>query len=166
MFILAFCVFVLLFKIFVEVVTACMIAQFTWLPYSFAVTNRVASCTENNHSVTICLCRQLSIRGLMIMMIISWLHGKKITKRKSKQASSSVSAAVHWSLLFKGSASIMYMRDFVVERLCRAGQRERSRGRTALGVYSLSWLLSNNRLEQVPFVSVPHTSSNRLCERE
>ena len=29
-------------------------------------------------------------------------------------------------------------------------------------VHPLSWLLSNNRLEKVPFVSVPHTSSNRL----
>ena len=28
--------------------------------------------------------------------------------------------------------------------------------------HSLSWLLSNNRLEKVPFVSVPHTSFNRL----
>ena len=28
--------------------------------------------------------------------------------------------------------------------------------------HPLSWLLSNNRLEKVPFVSVPHTSSNRL----
>ena len=31
-----------------------------------------------------------------------------------------------------------------------------------LEVHPLSWLLSNNRLEKVPFVSVPHTSSNRL----
>ena len=31
-----------------------------------------------------------------------------------------------------------------------------------LGVHPLSWLLSNNRLEKVPFESVPHTSSNRL----
>ena len=29
-------------------------------------------------------------------------------------------------------------------------------------VHPLSWLLSNNRLEKVPVVSVPHTSSNRL----
>ena len=28
--------------------------------------------------------------------------------------------------------------------------------------HPLSWLLSNNRLEKVSFVSVPHTSSNRL----
>ena len=28
--------------------------------------------------------------------------------------------------------------------------------------HPLSWLLSNNRLEKVPFVSVPHSSSNRL----
>ena len=31
-----------------------------------------------------------------------------------------------------------------------------------VGVHPLSWLLSNNRLEKVPVVSVPHTSSNRL----
>ena len=31
-----------------------------------------------------------------------------------------------------------------------------------LGVHPLPWLLSNNRLENVPVVSVPHTSSNRL----
>ena len=46
----------------------------------------------------------------------------------------------------------------LLERLCRAGPR----GRTTLGVHPLSWLLSNNRLEKVPFVSVPHKSSNRL----
>ena len=39
----------------------------------------------------------------------------------------------------------------------------RGRGEWAtLGVHPLSWLLSNNRLENVPFLSVPHTSSNRL----
>ena len=29
-------------------------------------------------------------------------------------------------------------------------------------IHPLSWLLSNNRLAKVPFVSVLHTSSNRL----
>ena len=42
------------------------------------------------------------------------------------------------------------------------GPKGRARGRTTLGVHPLSWLLSSNRLEKVPFVSVPHTSSNRL----
>ena len=51
---------------------------------------------------------------------------------------------------------------YILERLCRAGPRGRARGRTTLGVHPLSWLLSNNRLEKVPFVSVPHTSSNQL----
>ena len=46
----------------------------------------------------------------------------------------------------------------IVDRLCRAGPR----GRKTLGVHPLSWLLSNNRLEKVPFVSVPHISSNQL----
>ena len=38
----------------------------------------------------------------------------------------------------------------------------RGREWATLGVHPLSWLLSNNRLEKVPFVSVPHTYSNRL----
>ena len=43
-------------------------------------------------------------------------------------------------------------------------QKPGGRGRewATIGVHPLSWLLSNNRLEKVPFVSVPHTSSNRL----
>ena len=43
-------------------------------------------------------------------------------------------------------------------------QKPGGRGRewATLGVHPLSWLLSNNRLEKVPFVSVPHTSSNWL----
>ena len=49
-----------------------------------------------------------------------------------------------------------------IERLCRAGPRGRARGRTTLRVHPLCWLLNNKRLEKVPFVSVPHTSSNRL----
>ena len=44
----------------------------------------------------------------------------------------------------------------------KPGGRGRGREWATLGVHPLSWLLSNNRLEEVPFVSVPHTSSNRL----
>ena len=46
----------------------------------------------------------------------------------------------------------------------RAVLRGRGREWATLGVglHPLSWLLSNNRLEKVPFVSVLHTSSNRL----
>ena len=50
----------------------------------------------------------------------------------------------------------------IVERVSRAGPRGRGREWATLGVHPLSWLLSNNRLEKVPVVSVPHTSSNRL----
>ena len=49
-----------------------------------------------------------------------------------------------------------------LERFSRAGPRGRGREWATLGVHPLSWLLSNNRLEKVPFVSVLHTSSNRL----
>ena len=43
-------------------------------------------------------------------------------------------------------------------------QKPGGRGRdwATLGVHPLSWLISNNQLETVPLVSVPHTSSNRL----
>ena len=44
----------------------------------------------------------------------------------------------------------------------KPGGRGRGREWATLGVHPLSWLLSNNRLEKVPFVSVLHTSSNRL----
>ena len=50
----------------------------------------------------------------------------------------------------------------IVQRFSRAGPRGRGREWATLGVHPLSWLLSNNRLEKVPVVSVPHTSSNRL----
>ena len=44
----------------------------------------------------------------------------------------------------------------------KLGGRGRGREWATLGVHPLSWLLSNNQLEKVPFVSVPHTSSNWL----
>ena len=48
------------------------------------------------------------------------------------------------------------------ERFSRAGPRGRGREWATLGEHPLTWLLSNNRLEKVLFVSVLHTSSNRL----
>ena len=44
----------------------------------------------------------------------------------------------------------------------KPGGRGRGREWATPGAHPLSWLLSNNRLEKVPFVSVPHTSSNWL----
>ena len=44
----------------------------------------------------------------------------------------------------------------------KPGGRGREWATLGVGLHLLSWLLSNNRLEKVPFVSVPHTSSNRL----
>ena len=49
-----------------------------------------------------------------------------------------------------------------IERFSRAGPRGRGREWATLGVHPLSWLLSNNWLEKVPFLSLLHTSSNRL----
>ena len=49
----------------------------------------------------------------------------------------------------------------ILDRLSKNREEEEEKWAT-LGVHPLSWLLTNNRLEKVPFVSVPHTSSNRL----
>ena len=60
-----------------------------------------------------------------------------------------------------------YAKDFVnihrdkLDRLSK-NREEEEENEQHWGVHPLSWLLSNNRLEKVPFVSVPHTSSNRL----
>ena len=48
------------------------------------------------------------------------------------------------------------------QRFSRAGPRGRGREWATLRVHPLYWLISNNWLEKVPVVSVPHTSSNRL----
>ena len=50
----------------------------------------------------------------------------------------------------------------ILERFSRAGPRGRGREWATLGEHPLTWLFSNNRLEKVPFVSVLHTSFNRL----
>ena len=50
----------------------------------------------------------------------------------------------------------------ILERFSRAGPRGRGREWATLEEHPLTWLLSNNRLEKVPFVSVLHTSCNRL----
>ena len=60
------------------------------------------------------------------------------------------------------SSLTVYLIGETLERFSRAGPRGRGREWATLGVHPLSWLLSNNRLEKVPFVSVLHTSSNRL----
>ena len=52
--------------------------------------------------------------------------------------------------------------SLTLERFSRAGPRGRGSEWATLGEHPLTWLLSNNRLEKVPFVSVLHTSSNRL----
>ena len=51
-----------------------------------------------------------------------------------------------------------------IQRLCRAGPRGRARARegATLGVHPLSWLLSNNRLEEVCGTLTKGTFSSRL----
>ena len=49
-----------------------------------------------------------------------------------------------------------------LQRLCRAGPRGRAREGATLGVHPLSWLLSNNRLEEVCGTLTKGTFSSRL----
>ena len=44
----------------------------------------------------------------------------------------------------------------------KTGRKRKRKRMSNTRITSLSWLLSNNRLEKVPFVTVPHTSSNWL----
>ena len=64
----------------------------------------------------------------------------------------------------KKNSKLLYPCDIqdILERFSRAAPRGRGREWATPGVHPLSWLLSNNRLEKVPVVSVLHTSSNRL----
>ena len=66
-----------------------------------------------------------------------------------------------WWILLAISTHELNIKE-ILERFSRAGPRGRGREWAALGEHPLTWLLSNNRLEKVPFVSVLHTSSNRL----
>ena len=55
---------------------------------------------------------------------------------------------------------ILHEVNWQVEK--KPGGRGRGREWATLRVHPLSWLLSKYRLQKVPFVSVPRTSSNRL----
>ena len=50
----------------------------------------------------------------------------------------------------------------ILETLCRVGPRGRAREWATLGVHPLSWLLSNNRLEEVCGTLTKDTFSSRL----
>ena len=53
-------------------------------------------------------------------------------------------------------------RELIVQRFSRAGPRGRAREWATLGVHPLSWLLSNNRLEEVCGTLTKGTFSSRL----
>ena len=93
------------------------------------------------------------------------MNAHKIYKQRYKRKTNYVS--YQWKLC--PSESLMENIQqccILLERFSRAGPRGRGREWATLGIHPrihpLSWLLSNNRLEKVPFVSVLHTSSNRL----
>ena len=92
-----------------------------------------------------------------------FLHSGTVTGNNSILTKIISYALLSWG----GSETIWFLSCYVcmliIDRLRKKpGGRGRGRGRATLGVHPLSWLLSNNRLEKVPFLSVPHTSSNRL----
>ena len=66
-----------------------------------------------------------------------------------------------WSrALFK--KPVMFFNMHTVQRFSRAGPRGRGRERATLEVHPLSWLLSNNRLEEVCSTLTKGTFSSRL----
>ena len=70
---------------------------------------------------------------------------------------------VHTTYYGHTTCSTTYrMSDHIVQRFSRAGPRGRGREWATLGVHPLSWLLSNNRLEEVCSTLTKGTFSSRL----
>ena len=63
----------------------------------------------------------------------------------------------HWNVHCTRTSSL-----YIVQRLSRAGPRGRASEWATLGVHPLSWLLSNNRLEEVCGTRTKGTFSSRL----
>ena len=83
-----------------------------------------------------------------------WLYPRIIASKSHDNTSMYVDTVINFAKY--------HIHTDILERFSRAGPRGRGREWATLGVHPLSWLLSNNRLEKVPFVFVLHTSSNRL----
>ena len=73
-----------------------------------------------------------------------------------------VSTTVNMYGVFVWLVQGSYAETYTVQRFSRAGPRGRGREWATLGVHPLSWLLSNNRLEEVCSTLTKGTSSNRL----
>ena len=94
-----------------------------------------------------------------------WLYPRIIVFKSHGNTSMYVDTVINFAILTKYYIHTYYVQN-EWSHSWQVGQKPGGRGRgrewATLGVHPLSWLLSNNRLEKVPFVSVPHTSSNRL----
>ena len=92
--------------------------------------------------------------------VSGWMHieiGHDVTLRRNCTSNQNLTCCMHFLKIINTDVL-----KKIVERFSRAGPRGRGREWATLGVHPLSWLLSNNRLEKVPVVSVPHISSNQL----
>ena len=67
---------------------------------------------------------------------------------------------VHWFNIEGMDRPILH--SDIITGLAKTGRKRKRKRMSNTWGHPLSWLLSNNRLEKVPFVSVPHSSSNRL----
>ena len=105
-----------------------------------------------NSSYLVLLSVRIFLLTLMLMLFLTRFQNCLVLSRGAQEACP----------LMLCLTSIRPLSCHILERFSRAGPRGRGREWATLGVHPLSWLLSNNRLEKVPFVSVLHTPSNRL----
>ena len=88
-------------------------------------------------------------------LILQWLQKYVIAKAGETRGSRTALCHVCSSSSYRVHIHVRHLTGWA-----KTGRKRKRMSNTR--VHPLSWLLSNNRLEKVPFVSVPHTSSNRL----
>ena len=88
-----------------------------------------------------------------------WWGAQSLFKKKSSGALVPTHCKVPCLYKIRGGHTLV---SATVQRFSRAGPRGRAREWATLGVHSLSWLISNNRLEEVCGTLTKVTFSSRL----
>ena len=90
-----------------------------------------------------------------------WFYPRIIVSKSHGNTSMYVDTVVNFEKYHIGPY-ILHAHGTYLTGWAKTGRKRKRKRMSNTGVHPLSWLLSNNRLEKVPFVSVQHTSSNRL----
>ena len=107
----------------------------------------------------------LFVLYLLVLLVVRWLYNKLIVfDFRWIQFTSFIRKFSHRNSIYYIDSSITYSASSkkILQRFSRVGPRGRGREWATLGVHPLSWLLSNNRLEEVCGTLTKDTFSSRL----